>query len=771
MEPLLARSGQAPRSESRRRSRTRQRGQGLIIFVAAIVFLIGLLAIVVDVTWYWARSLQVQKAADAAALAGAVWLPEQPSTATTVALASAKQNGYVPGSGVTVTAVQDSLTAGGTNPNQLDTTVSAPVPTFFMHLFGINSLQATRSAKAEYVLPVPMGSPLNYFGAFGALRGTIHVDSGFWFATATKTPNGSWNNVNNALLDTDANTEYADTSNQNLQGFGNFNIPLRGTSQSFTSKGGIEVKVVGHADVAAGCKIQVDVSRDGGATWHGGTVAPYSNGQASPALSSQTLGAGPDDTTLIFGGEQSSGATDTGDWFGWSNWNSGHFSNGNFVVRVKPLGSPCNDSIDSVSVKVTYDAVNPPVVGPNNESLAQQGVWATALSQGADIVNGDIYGPHDNGSITNTEYKNPAVYYDYAVELQPGTSGGSVAIFDPVFCGTNSDGSQGMGDRWFGSGGMSTFYDLYDTNNTPYDLNDDTWIAGNTGPSGASNPLYGLFRKSNRTDPSQGGPSVGSGRTSCELGSTTDPTNGAYWHNRWWTLATGIAGPSGLTPRVYRIRETTTDPAAATDQSSVDAQNSFSIFADVAGHTCPSSPIDPACPRVYGLGTMEAFTPLNESTSADLYLSQIGRAYAGKTIKVSLWDPGDTGVLTADLSFLMPTSGGYQTADFSWTATKFSRSSSASNCNGSSGGTVTSVRTNQSGTSRFNGCWIVINIPIPSDYTAPTPCVAGVCEPGAGWWKIRYTMGSSSSPGTQSAFDLTTWKTQLIGNPVHLVVP
>jgi hypothetical protein len=751
VEPLSAQSGQAATSASRRRSRARQRGQGLIIFAAAVVFLVGLLAIIVDVTWYWARTLQVQKAADAAALAGAVWLPDQPTTATTVALASAKQNGFVPGGGVTVTAVQDT-----DRDVQLDTTVSAPVPTFFMHLFGINSLQATRSAKAEYVLPVPMGSPLNYFGAFGALRGTIHVDPGFWFATATKTPTGGWSNVDNATGATDG--VYATTTNQVAQGYGDFHVPLRGTGQTFAAKGGIEITVVGKASSAAGCKIQVDVSPNGGTNWYGGTASPYSNGQSATPGASQTLGL--TDTTLTFGGELATGATDTGDWFGKSSWTASQFSDANFRVRITPLGSPCTDSFDSVSVKVTYDATNPPVVGPSGESLAQQGVWATALSQGADIVNGDIYGPHDNGSGANTQY-DPVSYYDYAVELQPGTTDGVVSIFDPVFCATNSDGSQGMGDRWFGSGAISTFYDLYDTNNTPYDLTDDTWIAGNTGPTGASNPLYGLFRRSNGTDASQGGPSVSSGRTNCELGATTDPTNGAYWHNRWWTLASGIAGPVGLTPRVYRIRETTTDNAAPSDQASSDGQNSFSIFADVSGHTCPASPIDPACPRVYGLGTMEAFTPLNPSSSADLYLAQIGAAYAGKTIKVSLWDPGDTGNLRADLSFLMPTATTYQTANFTWTATKFA--TSGANCNGSSAGSVTSVRTSNGSGGLFNGCWIVINIAIPSSYTAPTP--TGETSPG--WWKIRYTMGS----GSGSAFDLTTWKTQLIGNPVHLIVP
>ena len=55
-------------------------------------------------------------------------------------------------------------------------------------------------------------------------------------------------------------------------------------------------------------------------------------------------------------------------------------------------------------------------------------------------------------------------------------------------------------------------------------------------------------------------------------------------------------------------------------------------------------------------------------------------------------------------------------------------------------------------------------LPIPTDYSAPTP----PGEPGPGWWKIRYVMGGSSG---DTASDLTTWKTQIVGNPVHLVIP
>ena len=66
--------------------------------------------------------------------------------------------------------------------------------------------------------------------------------------------------------------------------------------------------------------------------------------------------------------------------------------------------------------------------------------------------------------------------------MQPGTTGGYVYIYDPVFCET-AVGS-GTGDRHFcGTTAVSTFYELYsDPNNTPYILTDDTLVvsSGNT---------------------------------------------------------------------------------------------------------------------------------------------------------------------------------------------------------------------------------------------------------------------------------------------------
>ena len=47
-----------------------QRGQVLVLLVMSIFVLLGLVALVIDVSWYWSNNLRVQRAADAAALAG-----------------------------------------------------------------------------------------------------------------------------------------------------------------------------------------------------------------------------------------------------------------------------------------------------------------------------------------------------------------------------------------------------------------------------------------------------------------------------------------------------------------------------------------------------------------------------------------------------------------------------------------------------------------------------------------------------------------------------
>ncbi len=185
----------------------------LVLFVLSIFVLTGITALVVDVSWYWANTLRVQRAADAAALAGVVWLPGAPGSAYSTAQDTATENGYTDGiGGVTVYPIKDPA-----NNRRLWVTVTAPVNTYFMRIFGINSITASRMSKAEYVLPVPMGSPENYYGNFGLTRGltstthdrqatsTRHYDTNWDAATAV--PATTWTSPLNA--DGTSNTDYA----------------------------------------------------------------------------------------------------------------------------------------------------------------------------------------------------------------------------------------------------------------------------------------------------------------------------------------------------------------------------------------------------------------------------------------------------------------------------------------------------------------------------------------------------------------------------------
>jgi len=147
----------------------KQAGQIVVIFALMLTVIIGLVGIAIDTTYAWRESLRVQRASDAASLAGVVYMPgcfdaaSGPNcgtyNATAVAKTSAGQNGF-PVATNTVTASK------GATPRELDITITTSVPTFFSRIFGINSWAVSRSSKAVYVTPVPMGSPLAYYGTY-----------------------------------------------------------------------------------------------------------------------------------------------------------------------------------------------------------------------------------------------------------------------------------------------------------------------------------------------------------------------------------------------------------------------------------------------------------------------------------------------------------------------------------------------------------------------------------------------------------------------------
>lgn len=135
-------------------------GYVAILVAIALPLFVVLAALAVDVANWYAQAQRVQQAADAAALAGSVYLPLDPGAARTSALDYARRNGYDAASGgVMVTPAQ--LVD---QPSRLRVTISARVSNVFGAIFGRPTTTITRTAVADYSGPIPLGSPCNVFG-------------------------------------------------------------------------------------------------------------------------------------------------------------------------------------------------------------------------------------------------------------------------------------------------------------------------------------------------------------------------------------------------------------------------------------------------------------------------------------------------------------------------------------------------------------------------------------------------------------------------------
>jgi hypothetical protein len=138
----------------------REAGQIIVVFALMLTALIGLVGIAIDVTFAWRSGLQIQRAADAGALAGVVYLPGDTTSAATEAKSVVASNGYTTAN-ATVTAAPNTQ-----DTHQLDVRVTSNVPTFFIRIFGINTWTISRMARAGFQLPVPMGSPEAFYGVY-----------------------------------------------------------------------------------------------------------------------------------------------------------------------------------------------------------------------------------------------------------------------------------------------------------------------------------------------------------------------------------------------------------------------------------------------------------------------------------------------------------------------------------------------------------------------------------------------------------------------------
>ncbi len=132
-----------------------------MVFVASTIFVVlGTAAFATDLAWFYLNASRTQRTADASALAGVVWMPANYTQASTTAANVAMENGFDPADpSINVTASQ--VTG---ESNMLEVTVQRQVTTFFLKALGMDTFTITRTARAEYIPPLKLGSPSNQFG-------------------------------------------------------------------------------------------------------------------------------------------------------------------------------------------------------------------------------------------------------------------------------------------------------------------------------------------------------------------------------------------------------------------------------------------------------------------------------------------------------------------------------------------------------------------------------------------------------------------------------
>ena len=163
--------------------RSNDKGVTLLIVAGGLVLMLGMCALSIDLVAGYLARVQCQRAADAAALAGAKAFRDSGCTtagctsgsaaevlATQNAIAVAAQNsvmGLAPTSTTVGTAFDyshDVLSSGGSGEPQITVTVyrdsdhGDAMPTFFAKIFGINSMNISASATAEAFNPGGTGT-------------------------------------------------------------------------------------------------------------------------------------------------------------------------------------------------------------------------------------------------------------------------------------------------------------------------------------------------------------------------------------------------------------------------------------------------------------------------------------------------------------------------------------------------------------------------------------------------------------------------------------
>ena len=231
-----------------------------------------------------------------------------------------------------------------------------------------------------------------------------------------------------------------------------------------------------------------------------------------------------------------------------------------------------------------------------------------------------------------------------------------------------------------------------------------------------------------------------------------------------------LHGPIGghLAPGTYRLRVDTLEANGAISGpgGTALAHKGYAIrVLDASGQPCTSCSIG-------AWNDMSVYTPVAGGTFATP-LFAVPPDYAGKTISIDIYDPGDiSSGGFVNLAILDP-SGAVATAPAAQSISIYDLGVQRSNLISSTpciignpivnppclvqAANSASVAATAAGVTYFNGHWLDIQLPIPAGYSPGT-------DPNGWWWSLQYT-----TPAGTTANDTITVAIGFGGTPSHLI--
>lgn len=708
-----------------------QKGQVLLIFALTALVLFAIMGLAVDAGISYLHSDQQEKAAAAAALSGVSYLPGDFPSAQSEAVLTAQRNGYTAGgtgnSAVTVTVTQPTGTT-----NELQVAITAPAPVYFLELIGFGQHEVTASALAEYLPPIQLGAPGS---ELGATIGNLESNTGYYFLRSE-----GWGNPRSEG-DPFTPTPDDDTNACGPTGAGACSATANPDVHQISCLDGDDLcngDANGSTDTDCGTANNLCLNDTGGQNY---LIYVPAGTTSSVNVYNPSFDPGDDSDC----GSQTLSCLDTfheddGSFPGLTTIGSGEppdydFDSMGFTLFAVP---DLNNRLDDIPLEQDiFCPFNAYDLDTGVQSYSYYAEGSTSTSPGCD--------PADSGRTTSEQTITSATPYVY--NAPPTGTAANGNTYTPISSAANpgwiplttydpSGNNASLFDQTFNALASETSY--------------TTQVGGEEYLSGGSSGEY--FRL--RVDTLAWNGTVIN--TSDSTNSPTPADSGDF--------GSATDDPYPLGHNGYAV------------DTSTPTGGSGNCASTVSGVTC----------TVSAMADMTFYTPIDGAraggSSFDVPLFNLPSEYAGKTITVSAFDPGDVGGGAAYIGILQPSyTSGTTTYPLEYaTLATGSGGSPAVDAVGdtlNSGGTTpitvndgtnpagytytansAIIQTAQAsgGAAIYNGQWVQFNIQVPANYNPTTTAGA--------YWDLYYQVNTTAYAGDTLAFEV-----QYLGSPVHLL--